>query len=194
MTVKQYFDKQSATYDSRRHKGFLGSLVSRERGAVLRSLAPHKGEHILDAGCGAGYYSLLLRSFGSIPYGIDLSSRMIRQLRRHGIAGRVAPLETFTLQRRFDKILCAGALEFTRDASAVLRSFSDHIHKKGLLVLLYPRPSPAGYLYKFYHLTHGFSIHLFSSKEIERLVTRAGFRVRSHFLVDPITSLLVATF
>ena len=177
MIPEEHFATKAKEYDQKRSKGIQGWLVNKEKTCVLKSLQIEKEEKILDAGSGSGYYSLLIKKAGGNPYGVDFSAEMIKQLKARGIQGEVADLENFNLQRKFDKILCAGALEFLKNPELAVKNFNKHLKTNGVLIILYPRISIGGIIYKSYHILHGIKIRLFTRSEIKGIVEKNGFKV-----------------
>ena len=193
MKIKNHFDSVAKDYDKNRSKGFLGNIVDRERLVVLEFLNASENEMILDAGCGSGYYSLLLKKKKAMPVGVDISPEMINSLKRNGIQGYVSDLAEMNLGKKFDKALCVGALEFVDSPSNVINNLSRHIKKQGILVLLYPRKSFGGFLYFIYHLIfHGIRIKLFSKKQIIKMLEKSSFRAVENKSLDLITSVVKA--
>ena len=179
MKTQAYFDKEAPNYGEERNLKFLNSfvkkIVQQEKKIIFKHLAVQKRETILDAGCGNGDYMKTIKDVGGKPYGIDFSEKMIIILKNKGLEGETANLEQFTLDKTFDKILCAGALEFVHSPSNVLAHFNQHLKNHGILIILYPRISLGGIIYKTYHLLHGINITLFSKKKIKRLLKQANF-------------------
>ncbi len=180
MKTTKHFGKTASHYEDTRSKGILGRIVHKETTLVLKHLNIQKEESILDAGCGSGHYSLLITQQKGRPYGIDFSQEMITELKKKNLHGEIADLEHFSLSNTFDKILCAGALEFLNKPEKTLSLFHHHLKEKGILVLLYPRISPGSIIYKSYHFFHSINIHLFTKKEIETLLKNTGFKILHH--------------
>ncbi|GAB4317651.1 MAG: hypothetical protein Kow0059_10800 [Candidatus Sumerlaeia bacterium] len=188
--VERYFDRQAAAYHDRSQGWLWSKLRQRELAACMAMLDPQAGETILDAGCGAGFYTRALIAAGAGVWAVDLSEAMTREARRAGATEvRQGDLATIELGRLFDKILCAGALEFCFDPAAVLANLSRHLSPGGRLVLLVPRWCPAGWIYYCYHRFHGLRIHLFRWTAIRRLGNRAGLTDTCH--VRPAFSIAV---
>jgi len=151
--VINYFSRKAKNYNKRRQKGILGWWVGREKRIILELLNPIKGEMILDAGCGAGYYSLLIKNIGATPYGIDNSPKMIGEVRKPGIEAGIIDLEKFNLKIKFDKIICAGAIEFCKNIDDVILNLKAHLKEKGFLISSFPRKSLLGFAF-FYFIYH----------------------------------------
>ena len=176
MKTKDFFDAKADNYATSRATGFLKKHIDKEKNCVLELLDIKEGEHILDAGCGDGYYSVLMKKAGAVPFGIDISEKMITNLKKRGIDGTVSDLETFRTDMRFDKVLCSGALEFLKNHDAALRNFNRHLKNGGGLVVLYPRKSVPGCAYWAYHKSHGINIRLFSARELLQSMHNANFK------------------
>lgn len=185
--VSRYFDSKSAAYDRERGSGILGTLVGRERVAVLDLLDPGPDDEILDAGCGAGAFSEMFREKGAHVYGVDLSPRMIEVYRAGGNRGEVGDVERVQLDRRFNKILCSGVLEFVDEPRTALSNLAGHIEPGGRLVLICPRLGPAGILYKGFHAAHRVRVRLFGPGEVEAMFAASGLRPERNFRVNILT-------
>jgi len=186
-SIRRYFDSKSAAYDRERGTGILGSMVGRERAAVLELLEPGPGDEILDAGCGAGAYSEMFREKGAHVYGVDLSPRMIEVYRAGGNTGEVGHVERVRLNRRFNKILCSGVLEFVDEPRTALSNLAGHMEPGGRLVLIYPRPGPAGILYKGFHAAHRVRVRLYGPGEVEAMFVASGLCPGRNFRVNILT-------
>lgn len=84
---RAFWERTSASYD-RRCRAVLGGRHALAWGlwrvpeSEARYLGPIRGRRILEVGCGAGRWSLGLRSAGARPVGIDLSLRQLHTARR----------------------------------------------------------------------------------------------------------------
>ena len=176
--LTDYFDKEAEVYTERRNNGFLSRLVNKEKVSVLGLLNIEKNEEILDAGCGDGDYSVSIKDQCAIPFGVDISSSMIDKYLSLGFDGKVADISTMKLNNYFDKILCAGSLEFVFSPNKAINNLCAHLKENGIIVWLYPRKSFGGYLYKFYHLIkNNIGIHLFSKSDIEYIINNNNLKI-----------------
>ena len=172
-----YFNKIAHKYNKKVTSGFLGNLRKKEQQIVFNLLQPLKKDFILDAGCGSGFYSLPLLKFGCNVYGIDLSPKMVEVCKKIGINAKVANIENFNLNKKFDKILSCGVLEFCNNHKQILNNFSKHLKDNGMVVILFPKVLFFGFLYKLYHLSHGVNIRLISLNRIKKIVKETGFKI-----------------
>ncbi len=170
MEINKHFDDKSENYTINRNKGILGLIVKAEKLKVLEFLNINKNDFILDAGCGDGFYSIIIKEKEAQVLGLDISKDMIYRLNKRGIEGKVMNIENLNFKKKFDKILCAGAMEFLKKPKKAVDSFYNSLKNNGILVIQYPRKSLFSYLYKLYHKLHGINIKLFSKKEFEILV------------------------
>jgi len=182
--VRRYFDGQAAAYTGRSAGGFWRRLRDRETRAVINLARPKSGERILDAGAGAGHYTERLVEAGAEVTALDFSASMLAALRqRLQIDIIEGDLATVHLNPVFDKVVCAGALEFVPDPAAAVANLASALRPEGPgeIVLLLPARGIAGRIYRFFHRGHGFTVNLFSRADVERLVPPdQGFRIDSH--------------
>lgn len=191
MSASKHFDNVSEGYDNFRSR-FLNFLINKEKISILNALKPKKGELILDAGCGSGFYSKLISKYGSNVIGMDISMNMILQYKKNGFNGFIGNIENIYFKKKFDKILCAGALEFTKDPNKAIKTFNQSLKAGGTLVLLYPRKNFFGYLYKTYHLFHILDINIFSyNNDLKELLKRNNFNIMIKSKVNLLTGLIV---
>ncbi len=176
---KEYYDKVARKYSSMITSGVGGNMKRREMDCLMTLLSPKKGETILDAGCGSGFYAKLIRNSGAKILCVDISSEMVETVRRTGLEAEVHDIESMDLGRKFDKILCAGPLEFCRNPAKALRNLRHHVTNEGCMVLSTLSVSPFGFVYWIYHLSHGLRINLFSLRWIVRLLEEAKFKIET---------------
>jgi len=143
----------------------------------MRLLSPRTSEDVLDAGCGSGFYASLIKSKGARVFCVDISPRMVEVVKSAGMEAEVHDVQHLNLNRQFDKILCAGPLEFCKQPLAALKNLRRHLAKGGYLVLSVLNVSIVGIAYSLYHMCHGFRINLFSLGRITSLLQEAEFRI-----------------
>lgn len=176
--IEEHYDKEAAQYIKKFSRGLFARIRHKESGALIALLDPRKGEKILDAGCGAGFYALKLKSLGSIPFGIDIAAGMIEKIKEFGIDGKVCDIEDFALNEKYNKILCAGVFEFCKNPQLALQCLRNHLGKEGIIVVLYPRVGIGGLLLKMYHLLiNRIPLRLFVLGDFEKMADNAGLRM-----------------
>jgi SAM-dependent methyltransferase len=125
--VRSGYDRWSELYDKTPNP-----LVALDRRHTIEVLSPHRGQRILDAGCGTGAHLTALAAAGSRPVGLDFSRGMLRVAQRNNPH---VPLAQADLNRGFpvrrngcDAVLCALVSEhltnlrtFFLEALAVLK-------------------------------------------------------------------------
>ncbi len=176
--VRRYFDAEAGDYSHRSGAGIWKHLREREAAALFDLLQPRPGEAILDAGCGSGFYTEMLLRMGARTTALDLSPAMLDALRqRHPDVPVIeADLEDVHLEPVYDRIVCAGALEFGSDPALAIRNLAAGLRPDGpgTLVILLPRLSLAGLGYQIFHQRHGMKIHLFRRADVQRFVRETG--------------------
>lgn len=176
---KEYYDAIAKRYSEMITSGIGGTMKRREKDCLLRLLSPKEGEMILDAGCGSGFYAKPISDSGAAVLCVDISARMVEVVRKAGLEAEVHDVQSLDLHREFDKILCAGPLEFCREPLKALQSLRKHLKKDGYMVLSVLNVSVVGLVYRLYHLSHGFTINLFSLKRIAALLRQTDFRIEA---------------
>jgi len=186
--TENHFNFEANFYTEKRNNGILSGLVRKEKAVVNDLLNIENEEYILDAGCGDGDYSISIKDAGGIPFGVDISSLMIDKYLSLGFDGKVEDVSTMKLNNNFDKILCAGSLEFVSSPRKAIKNLCTHLKKNGIIVWLYPRYSGGGMLYKLYHLIFNkINIHLFSKSYIKDLASSNGLVIIDYKKPDFIT-------
>ena len=99
----------------KRNAGFVAQLGA----PVVDLLAPRKGEHILDLGCGDGTLTRRLVDCGCIVVGIDASPDMASAARQLGIDARVGDGHELTFHREFDAVFSNAALHWMKQPRRV---------------------------------------------------------------------------
>jgi len=134
-----------------------------------------------------------LRKRGARAVGVDLSLEMARRCQERGHAVWVEDFQNLSVRCAFDWVLCIGSLEFVRSPGAALNALRQALSRSGRLVLLFPRRSPLGLLYRAYHRSHGVRIRLFTAGEIDALLCSAGLQRRGAWLHGVLSSAGMAT-
>lgn len=125
--VRSGYDRWSDVYDNTPNP-----LVALDRRLTIDVLSPHRGQRVLDAGCGTGAHLTALAAAGSRPVGLDFSQGMLRVARRrnpHILLAQADLNRAFPVRRNgFDALLCALVSEhltnlrtFFLEALAVLK-------------------------------------------------------------------------
>lgn len=149
--IRDYYDQSDYFESFADHYGARDSKFNRYARKYIFSIHyPHKGQRIVDLGCGWGNISLALMRLGFDVYGIDYSEQSVDLCRRGAIELGLDP-DRFVCadvaglpfpDGAFDVIYTAGLVEhlypdvfvdFVREARRILRS-------EGILVIGTPNP------------------------------------------------------
>lgn len=176
-----YFDSVAGEYQERSSRGVWRWLRDREMRTVMELLDAKPGEHILDAGCGAGIYTEAIARAGATPVAFDSSEAMLEKVReRLNVETLRGDFESYPFTPEYDKVLCAGALEFTADPRQALLNLLNalRISKSAKAVIHLPGAGIGARLYRHFHSRHGVAIHLFDEPAIAGLLAGSGFIVQ----------------
>ena len=177
--VDRYFEQQSSTYAEGTEKGLWRRCKEKEYAVVLDHIVPLEGQRILEVGCGSGWYAKRLVRHGPRRYvATDRSQSLVEAIQIPGVVPLVADLCQLPFPpASYDRILCAGALEFVPDPKRFFVECSRVLNPGGRIVVLVPTANFVGWLYLFWHLRHGFRVHLFSEKALADMASSEGLTV-----------------
>jgi SAM-dependent methyltransferase len=178
--IRRHYGPWARTYGQPSDDGLFALVRAREN-QIIRSLLRLRGdESILDAGCGTGEMARSLKQRGHEVWAVDCTPEMIARVDGAVDRALVADLNLLDLGRRFDLILCIGALEFSPAPQALLHRMRRHLRPGGRLILLVPRTGPAGWIHRMLKRRHRLSSTLFSPRGLRRMGEAAGLAWRGH--------------
>lgn len=132
-----------------------GSPYLRRHVNVMMEFAGIKpGDTVLEVGCGAGRYTLLLAEKGVRVEGLDLSPKVLEQLRSFNTGDYQIPLHAFdilecppSMHGRFDHVIGFFVLHHVHDLSACFSKMRELVKPGGILCFIEPNPwSPLYYI------------------------------------------------
>ncbi len=151
-----YFERRAAAYLDDSGKGLWRLARAAEWRALRPLLSLSTGLKILDAGCGAGFYSRLMRGAADVRVrGLDSSPAMIAAYRAQGFEGEIGTIESHRTVRRYDRVLLAGVLEFVPRPEDAVRNLAALLAPGGRIVCLVPKTGLAGAGYRLVHRLWG---------------------------------------
>lgn len=161
----RYYNGLAQNYDAHVKRGGLGFPRRLERTAVLEAACLDPSVRtVLDVGCGSGFYALEAKRHGAQVCAIDLAPDMVTRIRERIDEAWVADVEKLRLDRTFDRVICAGILDFVSDPEAAFRNLCRLVTPGGRLVLLCPRVGIGGWYYRIEKWYQGFRVNLFRSE------------------------------
>lgn len=176
-SIHPYFEGKAPDYDRRSRRGIWAKVRRAEGSALSRLLGAVNGTELLDLGCGTGFYSARLRDKGARVFGVDSSRGMIEELRRKGIEGACADVNTLRLGRKFHVILAAGLVEFLESERRLFTVARSHVVPGGRFVLLAPRSGLPGLVYEMAHTWMGCRAVARSVETLEAAANATGWEL-----------------
>lgn len=130
----------AARIDTKPHNAYY------ERPATLSLLPDVRGKHVLDAGCGPGWYAEWLVNRGAVVVALDANATMVR-LAQERLGGRAQvrhanlaqPLD-FLADSSFDLVLSTLVLDYIKDWRRAFGEFHRVLRKGGHLVFSIEHP------------------------------------------------------
>jgi len=177
--LQTYYDQAAAHYLDRASKGIMGWLRRRELAITLKMIPAEGAGRALDAGCGPGFYSCVMRERGFEVCAVDLSSEMVKRVREMGFPACVMDIEHSPppeeLSPPFDFVFCAGVLEFAEDVRRFLGSLRRMTADDGQLVLVAPMKGMFGGIYKAYLHARKIPCRLYTEHALATDLRASGF-------------------
>lgn len=190
--IIEYFNNVAHGYESKSGTGFWGVLRRKEEKAVMQALTPVSGLACIEMGCGSGYYTNLISKYSpSFLVAVDISSKMLFHLKTQNAKKVKADIQNIRFHRQFDRILCAGALEFLPTIQPFLSNVKCLLTDEGKMVLLLPRRGLTGLFYKGFHRFHGIKINLFGADDFMAVLEQEGWKLEK--IVSPTPMTYIAT-
>lgn len=112
------------------------AYVSKFGTNLIELLAPKKGEHILDAGCGTGDLAGQITEHGATVIGIDSSENMIRKAKEKfpHLTFSVQDVLTMSYQNEFDAVFSNAVLHWIKQPDEALRRIYQSLKTGGRFV------------------------------------------------------------
>ena len=178
--ARAYYASQAGEYREKSARGLWAYLRSLETPVVMALTDARPGERTLDAGCGAGHYTEALIRAGAQVDALDALPQMLERVRaRLGVRTIEGDVATVALEPVYDKIVCAGVLEFVPDRSRALRNLARGLRPEGprqITVLILARCVP-GLGFWLVRRCNGISMPMYTRRALAGLAASAGLRL-----------------
>jgi 2-polyprenyl-3-methyl-5-hydroxy-6-metoxy-1,4-benzoquinol methylase len=171
-----YYSRIANGYHRRVARGPLSPLRHRERSTVLELARLVPGLSLADVGCGSGYYALEAKRRGLRVCAIDAVPEMIAQLDGHVDEVRLGDLESLPPWNAFDRVICAGVLDFVANVEQAFANLCALVAPGGWLVVLAPCAGPGGWLYRAEKALFGLRVNLFEPGWLQQHARECGLR------------------
>lgn len=102
-----------------------------------------RGHHILDVGCGSGFYAQFFRQQGNLVVGVDITPQGVAATRQRGLEALIANLEAglpFASQT-FDMVTCVEVVEHLLQPERALEEIHRVLRPQGQLIVTTPNYS-----------------------------------------------------
>jgi len=178
--------KQLAPRYAYRYGFEFSRLFQQDWHAEMISHVPQGARHLLDLGCGTGFFLAELEAIHPGAVGLDISHDMLLVSNQYVPGAKLVTADAEKLPFRpscFDAVFCKGSLHHTRDHVGFLRNCREALHAGGVLIMSEPcNDNPIIRLAR--KVLYRRSPHFdegdegFTRKGIVGLCERAGFEVQ----------------
>lgn len=161
----RYFQSISARFHFASTMGALRFFRQRENASVVR-LAQFESpaRSVIDVGCGVGFYSLCAKNAGMYVCAVDVCEGAVEKVRPFVDETHLADIEDLKLDRQFDIVVCAGALESVSNPRLALRNLIGLVAPGGRLVLQVPMAGWVSQLYRMEKRLFGLQVRSFTER------------------------------
>ena len=189
----EYFENHAVVYSKKVTKGPLSLLRNIERNAVLKfAKLDEPGASMIDMGTGSGFYALKAKEAGMIVHAMDASPGMLSLLQDRVDRLYHADIDSFQIKKTFDRVVCAGVLDFVINPEVALKNLCQLVAPGGRLVILVPRNGLGGQFYRLEKLILNTRVNLYSIQWLESKALVYGLHLMNH--AKPLPTNLVALF
>jgi uncharacterized membrane protein YbhN (UPF0104 family)/SAM-dependent methyltransferase len=167
-----HFRRVAASYEKRLQRWPVRRWRDRQRAAVLELAALDSGAtSLIDVGCGPAFYALSAKRSGLFACATDAVAEMLAGIRPGVNTALVADVEALAVTRTYDRVICAGVLDFVASPDVAMKNLASLVAPGGRLVLLVPLRGRGAVLYRMEKLLIGLQVNLFDA---DWLVEHAG--------------------
>ncbi|HEX2148661.1 MAG TPA: class I SAM-dependent methyltransferase [Actinomycetota bacterium] len=146
-----------AETDQRTLKPTASPYLRRHIDVLTQFAGIRPGDKVLEVGCGAGRYTLLLAEMGINVEGLDLTPKVLEQLRSFNTTGHQIPLHAIDIldcppemDGTFDSVIGFFVLHHVHDLRACFTKMAQLVKPGGTLCFIEPNPrSPLYYVQIF---------------------------------------------
>lgn len=143
-TSEKFYDVLAVNYDSMTE---FNRRFKNESSSFRVIIERFNLKSVLDAGCGTGFHSLILSHMGMRVTAVDVSQKMLHQLREHakGLCLRVKTLHSSFLglnnaiSKKYDSVFCLGNtlvhILTKKELFDTLKTFYGLLNPGGILIL-----------------------------------------------------------
>jgi SAM-dependent methyltransferase len=164
----------------------------REREAIESYLDIHRAKSLADVGCGSGTWALHGKQNGLWVKAIDANERMLDRLKTKVDATEVADIDGWSPKETYDRVVCAGVLDFVLSPEKAFESLCKAVAPGGRLVILVPRTGFWGNYYRLEKALIRVRVNLYSPRWLEAEARKYGLILVGKRV--PLPSNLVAAF
>ena len=190
-SVKNYFNKVADRYNDNSSKGIWAIFRKLESEAVKDLLDPFQKMTCVELGCGSGFYTKYLASFNpTFLVAVDLSENMLKEINILRVKRVRGDIQNIKFNIKFDRILCAGAIEFLADVNAFFANLKTLLSPTGQAILLMPRKGIFGTIYKVFHRSHVVKVSLYDIDQLEDILNTNHLRIEKIIIPTPMANVL----
>ena len=171
-----YYAKIAKKYESHVNgNALLRYFRRKERKSIEHFL--HIDSHtksLIDVGCGSGTWAKYAKERGLKVKAVDANEAMVKALQPLVDEVEVIDLDTWDPKQKFDRVVCAGVLDFVLDPEKAMKTLCQLVAPGGRLVLLVPDSGPFGLYYRMEKALIGVKVNLYSQKWLTEQAQKHG--------------------
>jgi|688.fasta_scaffold275007_2 ubiquinone/menaquinone biosynthesis C-methylase UbiE len=188
-TLKNYFNSVAKNYTKRNNFFPLRIIKNHEYNIFINLLNKKKFFNSIELGCGSGFYTNFIRRITKNKlYVVDISKRMLDQIKDNSIIKINKKIENLKINCKFDLVVIAGVIEFMGNSKKLFKKINLMTKKNSTLLILLPKKNFFNYLYYFYYLIKNIKIKLHATADLLNYLKINNFHIK--YKINSIFSVL----
>ena len=174
MTIKiiKYFSKKSHLYEKKSNTFPWKYIRLNEVQKFMKVMPKKKFLMGLDLGCGAGFYTKILKNYCNKVIAVDYSHNMLKNIKDNEIIKIKTNANKLRLNKKFDIIICLGIFEFNKNYNQIFKTIKLHSDYKTNILMMIPYKNFFSLFYFIFHKLNNISLNIYSEKNLINLIKK----------------------
>ena len=179
ITLQKYFNSVAKNYTKSNNFLPLRIIKNHEYNIFTKFISKKKFGNSIELGCGSGFYTNFIRKITKNKfYVIDISKKMLDQIKDNSIIKINKKLENCKITCKFDLVVMAGVIEFMIKYEKLFAKINLITKKNTVLLILLPKHNFFNYFYYLYYFVKNIKIKLHIVNDLINYLKLYNFHVK----------------